>query len=227
MENFFFKRILLLTIVVSGITFYGIFSVFASFTLRSINERTLPNGRLQYAPSKEYRDFAVRSIGLCIIASVGTGLTVAEVVRRQGKARKRKQSNDGFSPQASSSASKVELEQSERLSLEQSDTNSPQTFEIEDAINALSDSEISDVHPGLKLSQPEQICRIKVPQKQQSLLAILLDGQYYSFTRSEREPEVALQLLAQQSQKGNDVVITYTCDRYVIWRWQPKAEFHF
>jgi hypothetical protein len=224
-ENFSFKRILFLTILVSGVAFYGAVSVFASFTLRPVDERILPNGRLKYSLSKDYRDFAVRSIGLCILASVGMGLTTAEVVRRRNQARKKSKSVARSLSQAGLTAS-TEMESLETLQLQPSRPTSPSLSEMERSTDAFLDSLLRDGFQGLEFSQPEQICRIKVPQRQQSLFAILLDGQYYSFTRAEREPETALHLLNQQSQKGNSSVITRTCDRYVIWTWQPQAELH-
>jgi hypothetical protein len=224
-ENFSFKRILFLTFLVSSVAFYGAVSVFASFTLRPANERTLPNGRLQYSPSKDYRDSAVRSIGLCILASVGMGLTVAEVVRRRNQAHRKSKSGASSPPQIGLAAP-TELESLEPLELQPFHSTSSFLPEMESSIGAFLDSPLGDEFQGLEFSQPEQICRIKVPQRQQSLFAISLDGQYYSFTRAEREPEIALQLLTQQSQKGESLVITRTCDRYVIWTWQPQAELY-
>ena len=65
--------------------------------------------------------------------------------------------------------------------------------------------------------------RIQVPHLKQRLLAILVEGQYYSFFRTETTKEKVLEILNKLSHKIQKFVITKTEKGYFIWVWEPKA----
>lgn len=62
-----------------------------------------------------------------------------------------------------------------------------------------------------------QRCRIKVPHLERRLLAILVDGQYYSFLRTEKTKEKVLEIIAKLSHKVQKTIITKTEKGYFIW----------
>ncbi len=68
-----------------------------------------------------------------------------------------------------------------------------------------------------------QRCRIQVPHLKQRLLAILVEGQYYSFFRTETMKEEILDILNKVSHKIQKFVITKTEKGYFIWVWQPEV----
>ena len=68
-----------------------------------------------------------------------------------------------------------------------------------------------------------QRCRIKVPHLERRLLAILVDGQYYSFLRTEKTKEKVLEIIAKLSHKVQKTIITKTEKGYFIWVWEPEV----
>ncbi len=68
-----------------------------------------------------------------------------------------------------------------------------------------------------------QRCRIQVPHLKQRLLAILFEGQYYSFFRTETTKEKVLEIINKLSHKIQKYVITKTEKGYFVWVWQPEA----
>jgi len=75
------------------------------------------------------------------------------------------------------------------------------------------------------LESPEQyqICRIKVPSLEGRLFAILFQGEYYSFFRSEKTKEKIREILAKVKDRVGKTVITKTQKGYVIWTWEAEA----
>ncbi len=223
MEHVSLRRILLPTIITSSVVFYAATSAFTSVTLRSSDGRTLQNGRLQYSLSQEYKEWAVRSVGLCILVSVGAGLTVAEVLRRRKRMPDPNQFEQGFFSKAELFAPTFPLNP---VALSSNGASAPIRLasEIENPASPLTHTHATDQALTLEFSYPQQICRIKVPYSYQSLFAISLDGQYYNFSRSEKDPAIALKVLAHHTHQEKRAVVTQTGDRYVIWTWQPQAE---
>lgn len=70
-----------------------------------------------------------------------------------------------------------------------------------------------------------QRCRIKVPHLEQRLLAILFEGQYYSFFRAETTKEKVLEIIAKLSHRVQKTVITKTEKGYFIWVWEPEVKY--
>jgi hypothetical protein len=70
-----------------------------------------------------------------------------------------------------------------------------------------------------------QRCRIKVPNLEGRLLAILFEGQYYSFFRAETTEEKVLEILAKLSHRVQKTVITKTEKGYFIWAWEPDVKY--
>lgn len=70
-----------------------------------------------------------------------------------------------------------------------------------------------------------QRCRIKVPHLERRLLAIIVDGQYYSFFRAETTKEKVLEIIAKLSHRVQKTVITKTEKGYFIWAWEPEVKY--
>lgn len=70
-----------------------------------------------------------------------------------------------------------------------------------------------------------QRCRIKVPHLERRLLAILVEGQYYSFFRAETTKEKVLEIIAKLSHRVQKTVITKTEKGYFIWAWEPEVKY--
>ena len=68
-----------------------------------------------------------------------------------------------------------------------------------------------------------QHCRIKVPYLKRRLLAILFEGQYYSFFRTEATKEKVLEIITRLSHQVQKTVITKTEKGYFIWVLQPEV----
>lgn len=68
-----------------------------------------------------------------------------------------------------------------------------------------------------------QTCRIKVPHLERRLFAILVEGQYYSFSRAEETKEHILEIMARLGDKLEKTVITKTEKGYVIWDLEPEV----
>ena len=70
-----------------------------------------------------------------------------------------------------------------------------------------------------------QRCRIKVPHLERRLLAILFEGQYYSFFRAETTKEKVLEIIDKLSHRVQKTVITKTEKGYFIWAWEPEVKY--
>ena len=229
MENSSFKQILLPTVIATGAVFYAAISSFSSFTPSPRDSRPLPSGRLQYTLSKEYKDFAVRTVGLCILASVGTGLVVAEIVRRRSRSANRNQTEQRLFAQMSLFAPKerqTAVQYLESFRIEQALPLTPVRLNpVPAKTEASSATALAIAQPiTIEVTQPEKICWVQIPGYQNRLFAIAADGHYYSFTRTEANWEAATKLVNQQRQRGIKVVLTHIGDCYMIWTWQPEAQ---
>ncbi|MGB5963349.1 MAG: TetR family transcriptional regulator [Coleofasciculaceae cyanobacterium] len=74
----------------------------------------------------------------------------------------------------------------------------------------------------LDLCQEYQTCRIKVPHLKQSLFAIIVNGKYYSFLRTESSQERTLEIISKLSHKLENMVVTNTEKGYAIWNFEPE-----
>ena len=68
-----------------------------------------------------------------------------------------------------------------------------------------------------------QTCRIKVPHLKQRLLAILFNGQYYSFLRAEETREKVLEIMAKLDHRVQKTVVTKTEKGYIVWALEQKV----
>ncbi|MEG3877971.1 TetR family transcriptional regulator [Microcoleus sp. herbarium7] len=75
----------------------------------------------------------------------------------------------------------------------------------------------------LESRQEYQTCRIKVPYLKQSLFAITVNGEYYSFLRTEPSKERTLEIISKLSHRLEKMVITNTEKGYVIWNLEPEV----
>ncbi len=75
----------------------------------------------------------------------------------------------------------------------------------------------------LESREQYQTCRIKVPHLERRLFAIKVDEQYYSFLRTEKTKEKALEIIAKLGHRVQRTVITKTEKDYVIWAWEPEV----
>jgi hypothetical protein len=92
-------------------------------------------------------------------------------------------------------------------------STSHQSFELIGSANAV---------PG-QMSLPYETYRIRVPHRQDTLFAILLEGEYYSLVRTHKSQEKVLELATRLYQLGDRVVITSVGERYAVWALQPEA----
>lgn len=75
----------------------------------------------------------------------------------------------------------------------------------------------------LRSRQEYQTCRIRVPHLKQSLLAVIVNGEYYSFLRAEPSQERTLEVISKLSHKIENMVITNTEKGYAIWNLEPEV----
>jgi hypothetical protein len=66
-------------------------------------------------------------------------------------------------------------------------------------------------------------CHIRVPDVEQRLVSILLDGEYYSFFAVTEDKKNILKMIARTKLTVEQVVITTTVKGYVIWVLEPQA----
>lgn len=75
----------------------------------------------------------------------------------------------------------------------------------------------------LKFPKQYRTCRIRVPNREQRLLAIFVDDQYYSFFRIEPNRETVRDILTKLGQKLEKAIVTQTVKGYAIWTWEPEV----
>lgn len=68
-----------------------------------------------------------------------------------------------------------------------------------------------------------QICRVKVPRLKQRLFAILVNGEFYSFFRTEKTKNKLLEVMTKLNYRLEKAVITKTEKGYVIWNFEPEV----
>lgn len=66
-------------------------------------------------------------------------------------------------------------------------------------------------------------CHITVPDLEQPVAAILVDGEFYSFFKAVKEAEKVLAIAAKLGNSGDRTVITKTPKGYVIWVKEPEG----
>jgi hypothetical protein len=76
----------------------------------------------------------------------------------------------------------------------------------------------------LEFRSQYQSCRIRVPDLEQSVAAILVDDEYYSFFKAIKEPEKVLAIVAKLGNRNDRTAITKTAKGYAIWVKEPEAD---
>ncbi|WP_228056648.1 hypothetical protein [Microcoleus sp. LEGE 07076] len=59
---------------------------------------------------------------------------------------------------------------------------------------------------------------------EQSVAAILVDGDYYSFFKALQEPEKVLAIVAKLGNRNDQTAITKIAKGYAIWVKEPEAD---
>ena len=67
-------------------------------------------------------------------------------------------------------------------------------------------------------------CRIRVPDLEQPVAAILVDRHYYSFFKAVQEASKVLAIAAKLGNRGDSTAITKTASGYAIWVIDPEAD---
>lgn len=76
----------------------------------------------------------------------------------------------------------------------------------------------------LEFRSQYQSCRIRVPDLELPVAAILVDCEYYSFFKAVQEPSKVLAIVAKLANRGDSTVITKTASGYAIWVREPEVE---
>ncbi len=66
-------------------------------------------------------------------------------------------------------------------------------------------------------------CHVCVQETQERVAAITVSQKHYSFFRTERDRNRALDILVRLFDKDRDAVITQSSKAYAIWVWEPDA----
>ena len=68
-----------------------------------------------------------------------------------------------------------------------------------------------------------QSCRVRVPDLELPVAAILVDREYYSFFKAAQEASKVLTIVAKLGNRGDSTAITKTASGYAIWVIEPEA----
>ncbi|MCU0547661.1 MAG: hypothetical protein MUE44_36800 [Oscillatoriaceae cyanobacterium Prado104] len=75
----------------------------------------------------------------------------------------------------------------------------------------------------LEFRSQYQSCRIRVPDLDRPMAAILVDREYYSFFKAVKEASKVLAIAAKLGNSGDGTAITKTASGYAIWVKEPEA----
>ena len=75
----------------------------------------------------------------------------------------------------------------------------------------------------LEFRSQYQSCRIRVPDLELPVAAILVDREYYSFFKAVQEASKVLAIVAKLGNRGDSTAITKTASGYAIWVMEPEA----
>jgi hypothetical protein len=68
-----------------------------------------------------------------------------------------------------------------------------------------------------------QTCHIVLGDTQEKIAAIAVNEQFYSFFRTVKDRDKALDLLGKLYDSGNDAIITQAAQAYAIWVLEKEA----
>jgi hypothetical protein len=114
---------------------------------------------------------------------------------------------------------------SDKLNLSQTPQETQSVQQDKEQVGSVSSVQAQDLALSKVLESRTlyQTCRIKVPHLERRLFAILVEGQYYSFSRAEETKEHVLEIMARLGDKLEKTVITKTEKGYVIWDLEPEV----
>ena len=76
----------------------------------------------------------------------------------------------------------------------------------------------------LELRSQYESCRIRVPDLEQPVAAILVDREYYSFFKAVKEAEKVLAIVSKLGNRGDSTAITKTANGYAISVIEPESD---
>lgn len=114
---------------------------------------------------------------------------------------------------------------SDKLNLSQTPQDTQSVQQDNEQVGSLSSVQAQDLALSKVLDSRTlyQTCRIKVPHLERRLFAILVEGQYYSFSRAEETKEHVLEIMARLGDKLEKTVITKNEKGYVMWNLEPEV----
>jgi hypothetical protein len=122
---------------------------------------------------------------------------------------------------SSSTAQQAELQSLELTAV--NDSEDLAAIELGDFFPEYSLSEWDELSQKILEPSQYQQCRVKIPGFQQRLLAITINGQYYTFLRGEKTIDKVLETIARLEDKHHQIVVTKTEKNYAIWLLEPQA----
>ena len=66
-------------------------------------------------------------------------------------------------------------------------------------------------------------CHVRVPDLEQRLAAVLVDGSYYSLLKVAKDEAQAMELASRLVNRGNDTVVIKNFKGYTVWVVEPDA----
>jgi hypothetical protein len=114
---------------------------------------------------------------------------------------------------------------SDKLNLSQTPPETQSVQQDKEQVSSFSSVQAQDLALSKVLESRTlyQTCRIKVPHLERRLFAILVEGQYYSFSRAEETKEHVLEIMARLGDQLEKTVITKTEKGYAIWDLEPEV----
>ncbi len=172
-------------------------------------------------------NLTIRYVGLTIVASVGCGVAVVEVMRRlKVRSKAPQQALQNLISEDNPSTS-IQIERNVEAFL-QLQHNAPKSApnpssELLHTECTCSGDECSLHSHSIELRQHYQNCWIKLPNLERRLFAIVSDGFYYRFVRLEKTQEQAANLATRLLHRNKQAVVTSANHGYAVWVWEPDA----
>lgn len=205
------------------------------------------------ALAQQHKQFSIRYVGVAIMSSVLVGVGTAEAMRlRQARIRRQQALWQGVDVVASDASSASWLQTAGQVegqlsglkdltaSLEPTtlpawgdqidqrhDTESVLDWAalLDGPIKSAPDDHLSspDLVPSAPLLAVQPTYRIQTAEGNQRLLAIKVNGDYYSFYRQRPTAEKADAVAAQLQRRGKTTIVTADAKGHTIWVHQPGA----
>lgn len=83
--------------------------------------------------------------------------------------------------------------------------------------------EKSGIFKFLTSRQQYRSCRVHVPDIDNHIAAVSLDGQYYSFFKIVTDADALMKLLFRLSEQGDYAVVIPSSKGYQVWIWEHEA----